>query len=345
MSILNNNIIVKALMIPLLALFVGCSDYGIYDDVEILNYNHLQKLDVNHDENYDHQELFETGSPSFTNLRSLIHYNINVSDFEESKAFYEFLGFLVLLEIEVEVSDPDEAQGLNLPPYSLAASPMLVGDGFLIDLIKFYDPFDPEMPNDRIYSLGMSTLSLKTSDLLSDIGLLNSNNIEYSVLVGSENDPITIQLSDPDGTIILLTEVIEEGVQNNFGQTNVYGLLTTNINVSNLNEAIDFYKEIGFRFVSRNKNVAMIALRDGRSYTLTQSLSSDHAYEDVNHLGIARIAIETIDIDQDIKVLQSKGIELYTNVAVVPSGPLSILRYVAFEDPDGTVIELVEYNN
>ncbi|MEH6592869.1 MAG: VOC family protein [Halioglobus sp.] len=71
----------------------------------------------------------------------------------------------------------------------------------------------------------------------------------------------------------------------------------------------------------------------------------DAAYQDVNHLGIARIAIETTNIDQDIKVLEGNGIAFYTPEAIVPSGPLSILRYVCFEDPDGTVIELVHYNN
>lgn len=28
---------------------------------------------------------------------------------------------------------------------------------------------------------------------------------------------------------------------------------------------------------------------------------------------------------------------------ILPSGPPAFLRYVCFEDPDGTVIELVEY--
>ena len=39
------------------------------------------------------------------------------------------------------------------------------------------------------------------------------------------------------------------------------------------------------------------------------------------------------------------GIDFYTSEAITPSDPLRILRYVCFEDPDGTVIELAQYND
>ncbi len=317
---------------------------GICDDAEAQYGTNPQNSDTNGDGVYDDQALYGSGSPFATNLRALLHYNINVSDFEVSKAFYQLLGFNVLLEVDVDVPDAAEAQGLNLPPYSLKAAPMILGDGFIIDLIQFYTPYDDAAPHSDIYSLGLATLSLKTDNLQADIAVLDANGIAYSVLFGNETNPVTIQFADPDGTVILLTGVFEDKGINSSGETYVHGVFSTNINVSDLEVASAFYQQAGFRLIGENNGIATIALQDGRHFTLTESASADLAYEDVNHLGIARIAIETSNIDQDIKVLEASGIEFYTSEAIIPSGPLSILRYVAFEDPDGTVIELVEYN-
>jgi catechol 2,3-dioxygenase-like lactoylglutathione lyase family enzyme len=222
---------------------------------------------------------------------------------------------------------------------------MVLGDGFILDLIQFISPYDSEAPNGDIYSLGLATLSLKTDNLQADMGVLDARGISYSVLFGSASQPLTIQFSDPDGTVILLTQLFEDKGLNASGETYVHGLFSTNINVSNLETAVAFYEQVGFRLIGQQNGIATIGLLDGRHITLTESTSADMAYEDVNHLGIARIAIETNNIDQDIQVLEAAGVQFYTSAAITPSGPLSILRYVAFEDPDGTVIELVEYNN
>lgn len=318
---------------------------GICDDAEMLYGTDSQKTDSNGNGTYDDEELFGKGSPFTTGVREVMHYNINVSDFEASKSFYQMLGFRVLLETDVDVTDPAEAQGLNLPPYSLKAAPMVLGDGFILDLIQFISPYDSEAPNGDIYSLGLATLSLKTDNLQADMGVLDARGISYSVLFGSASQPLTIQFSDPDGTVILLTQLFEDKGLNASGETYVHGLFSTNINVSNLETAVAFYEQVGFRLIGQQNGIATLGLLDGRHITLTESTSADMAYEDVNHLGIARIAIETNNIDQDIQVLEAAGVQFYTSAAITPSGPLSILRYVAFEDPDGTVIELVEYNN
>jgi catechol 2,3-dioxygenase-like lactoylglutathione lyase family enzyme len=318
---------------------------GICDPAEAYYGTSPQKADSDGDGEYDDQEIFGQGSPFATNTRKLMHYNINVSNFEASKSFYQMLGFNVLLQTDVTVSDPAEAQGLDLPPYTLTAAPMVLGDGFIIDLIQFHSPYNPEAPHDDIYSLGLATLSLKTDNINADIAVLNAHSIPYSVFIENNGQPVTIKFADPDGTVILLTQIFANKGLNSSGQTYIHGVFSTNINVSDYDLAVEFYQKVGFKLVSEANGIATIALQDGRHFTLTESTSTDQAYEDVNHLGIARIAIETTNIDQDIAVLQANGIQFFTNAAIVPSGPLSFLRYVAFEDPDGTVIELVEYNN
>ena len=67
-------------------------------------------------------------------------------------------------------------------------------------------------------------------------------------------------------------------------------------------------------------------------------------YAALNHIGIARVAIETKNLDADVQMLKNQGVQFYTDDPIIPSGPFSFLRYICFEDPDGTVIELVEYN-
>lgn len=74
-----------------------CSNTSVLDS-EIIDYNGID-------------ETFET------NLVSLFHNNINVSDYEVSQEFYQLLGFNLLFDFPVDISDPDEAQGINLPPY------------------------------------------------------------------------------------------------------------------------------------------------------------------------------------------------------------------------------------
>ena len=317
----------------------------ICDAAELQYGTDPSKSDTDGDGEYDDQELFGSGSPFTPGVRGLLHYNINVSDFEVSKSFYQLLGFRTLIQVDVDVSDPAEAQGLNLPPYTLRAAPMGLSDGFIIDLIQFYSPFDPEPPHDDIYSLGLATLSLKTDNLAADIVTLEDHDIAYSVLLENRAGPVVIRFSDPDGAVILLTQTSDNKGFNSSAETYIHGLFSSNINVSDYARAVAFYQKAGFRVVREKAGIATIALQDGRHFTLTESSSSDLAYEDVNHLGIARIALETTDIEQDIRVLTEAGIDFYTSEPVTPSGPLNILRYVCFEDPDGTVIELVQYNN
>ena len=64
-------------------------------------------------------------------------------------------------------------------------------------------------------------------------------------------------------------------------------------------------------------------------------------YSNVNHIGIARIAIQTLTLDSDIALLEAQGVEFYSE-PVRPDGIFGFLRFVCFEDPDGTIIELVQ---
>jgi len=312
----------------------------------------------------DYEEIFGAGTPVLeepVNTLKILHANVNCSDFEESKTFYMMLGFRPLIETDVNVTDPAEAAGLNMPPYQLHASPMGLGDGYVIDLIKWEDPYDPSAPYSEQNHLGIPSLSLTTTNLAADMAALTAHGIEYSGPEMVDRPVLNSQLitfRDPDGTLIELVQpgdVPTGGTPNSSGETYITGALRTNINVSNYELSREVYEMLGFTLEEEvvegepgtppYLRAATMALPGGHNLNLTkweEPSDSDPPYAALNHLGIARIAIETSNLDEDVRILKDRGVQFYSD-PITPSGPLSFLRYACFEDPDGTVIELVEY--
>ncbi|HIC26783.1 MAG TPA: hypothetical protein EYO81_00815 [Gammaproteobacteria bacterium] len=65
-------------------------------------------------------------------------------------------------------------------------------------------------------------------------------------------------------------------------------------------------------------------------------------YPNLYHLGIARVALSTNDLDSDVAFLKSEGVEFLSNPATVKIENQPETRFVCFKDPDGTILELVE---
>jgi hypothetical protein len=57
---------------------------------------------------------------------------------------------------------------------------------------------------------------------------------------------------------------------------------------------------------------------------------------------IARVALATNDLDGDMAKLSAAGARFLSKPASMPPSSGSRARFVCFEDPDGTVLELVE---
>ncbi|MEQ8691958.1 MAG: hypothetical protein RIC89_14125, partial [Pseudomonadales bacterium] len=62
----------------------------------------------------------------------------------------------------------------------------------------------------------------------------------------------------------------------------------------------------------------------------------------VNHLGIHRTAFSTTDIEADVAALKAQGVTFVSEITPCCDGPDSWGSIVAFYDPDGTIVELVE---
>ena len=65
-------------------------------------------------------------------------------------------------------------------------------------------------------------------------------------------------------------------------------------------------------------------------------------YAKLNHLGLARIALTTTDIEGDVARLRAEGVEFLTETPARVEGSLGDSRFICFEDPDGTIVELVQ---
>jgi catechol 2,3-dioxygenase-like lactoylglutathione lyase family enzyme len=61
-----------------------------------------------------------------------------------------------------------------------------------------------------------------------------------------------------------------------------------------------------------------------------------------NYLGAAHVCFKVSDVKLTKAELEERGVQFYSDVNVVDSGPLAGWRWVYFSDPDGLALELVE---
>jgi hypothetical protein len=60
------------------------------------------------------------------NIQGMAHVNVNCSDFDRSRAFYEMLGFEVVWEVE-PVGSPAISAAVGMPPYRVKGAVMALG--------------------------------------------------------------------------------------------------------------------------------------------------------------------------------------------------------------------------
>ena len=147
---------------------------------------------------------------------------------------------------------------------------------------------------------------------------------------------------------------------------NITGLVHVNINCSDFDRSLRFYELLGFQKVIDvpPKNTPEVAAAVGMPpYTVKGALlilknsktplmidllewqeptDNRPPYPNLYHLGIARIALSTNDLDSDIAFLKSEGVEFLSDPATVKIENQPETRFICFKDPDGTILELVE---
>ncbi len=146
-------------------------------------------------------------------ITGLVHVNINCSDFERSKSFYEMLGFRHAYPVP-PTNTPEVAAAVGMPPYrvngALFILPTATGH-LMLDLLEWQEPTDPTPPYPHLYHLGIARIALSSDDLDGDMARLQAEGVEFLSAPASvtlEGQPTTrfVCFKDPDGTILELVQ-------------------------------------------------------------------------------------------------------------------------------------------
>lgn len=314
-----------------------------------------------------------------TQVLSRVHFNTNVSDFAVSRAFYGKLGFetvsgfpdanTVAMAQAIGITTPtsyDGAQGGEAGGYLLHGE--LIGTGFsggLIDLIEFSIPRNDAAPYARINRLGMTHAEMLTTDIDADYQYMLGQGVEFlhAPLTSADGSRFAF-FKDPDGVFYKLKAIAGEVEATE--TTHIQRLGAVTINVSDFERAKAWYGLLGFEQVATlpaTESSAVAAamgfaepieirggrfrhVHDGNEIELIQWLApfdpTPPYPAPINHIGIHRMAFSTSDIAADVAFLEAQGVRMISPITPCCSGPDSWGGIVAFYDPDGTIMELVE---
>lgn len=241
--------------------------------------------------------------------------------------------------------------------------------GGVIDLIEFTVPRNTEPPYASLNHLGMARAVMHTRNLDRDLAYLAQQGITVRSPAITRADGSRFAIfTDPDGTSYELLE--EPGAaappEEQSETTYITRLGAVNVNVSDFKRSSAWYRMLGYEVTRELPNSEPLAVanamgfaepwqiqgaivthnRDGSTLELVQW---DKPYNDaapyalpVNHLGMHRMAFSTSDIAADVAALKAQGVEFVSPITPCCSGDDSWGAIVAFYDPDGTVLELVE---
>lgn len=141
-----------------------------------------------------------------TQITSVAHVNVNVSDFERSRAFYRMLGFTASRPLpDTESIDVAQAMGFNRPFARRAELLIHEVDGSVIELVQWLQPFDPEPPYSLpINHLGLHRMNWATSDIAADVATLKAQGVKFlsdiaPCCTGETSTFGIVVFEDPDG--------------------------------------------------------------------------------------------------------------------------------------------------
>lgn len=152
-------------------------------------------------------------------ISGMVHININCSDFDRSRAFYEVLGFKEFWAVP-ETNTPEVAAAVGMPPYRVKGALLrLGGEGvdapMTIDLLEWEEPRDEAPPYAHLYHYGLARIALATTDMDADMAKLKEAGAEFlsepaAMPPGSGVNVRFVCFKDPDGTILELVETLPE---------------------------------------------------------------------------------------------------------------------------------------
>ena len=287
---------------------------------------------------------------------SRIHFQVNASDFEVSKSFYNKFGFWAWIPFP-STNTLEVAQAVGMDhPYTLQVEVGLMlpsPDGGLfgypaIDLIKWTDEWRPDPPYAQLNHLGMARVALRTTNLDADMAYLQSQDVQFLTLPAATGTRFAI-FSDPDGVFYELVEAA--GPPPAFpNATSISGVAHVNVNVSDFKRSREFYRMLGMTgsvgpaYIATPEVAGLLGVEqplsiegeriqlaaDGSVIELVEwknPRNPERAYPPpINHIGINRMAYYTLDLVGDVARLKAQGVQFLSEVAPCCSGPNSSYR-------------------
>ncbi len=145
-------------------------------------------------------------------IKAIFHVNVNCSDLDVSRRFYENLGFETVLDLPTG-GDADLAEGLAMPGCTGRAAIMMLDPSDArqarLDLIEWSEPRDDRPPYEHLARLGINRIALWTFDLDDEYDRLRGDGVEFlspPMTMGAHTRFVCMK--DPDGTIIELIEFL-----------------------------------------------------------------------------------------------------------------------------------------
>ena len=316
-------------------------------------------------------------------VMSRIHFNTNVSNFPESHEFYKSLGFQTASDFPkantvamarsmgiYELTKYDGSKGGEPGGYLLDGRIMNLG-GFgngNIDLIFYEIPAREGAPYAKLNHLGMARATMPTTDIQADYKYLTGIGVNFLAPPMQRADgKMFATFTDLDGTFYELLEVEDTDEDSDNGVSNITGVAQVLINVSDYERSRAWYQMMGYEEDHKLPSSESAAVAqamgfdgpieiDGGWMTGTNDKSTLEIVQwitpydgaapypvPINHLGIARMAFATADIEADVATLKAQGVKFVSPITPCCSGNDSSSSIVAFYDPDGTIMELAGF--
>jgi catechol 2,3-dioxygenase-like lactoylglutathione lyase family enzyme len=144
-------------------------------------------------------------------IKDVFHVNVNCTNLERSQAFYEQVGFKVVVELGVGGSR-DMVRGLGLPEGSKAKAVLMMLEpdkprGTRLDLIEWITPATKGSPAPDLAHAGAVRIALWTIGIDEEYARLKAAGVEFlSEPVGMAGGARFCCFKDPDGTILELID-------------------------------------------------------------------------------------------------------------------------------------------
>jgi catechol 2,3-dioxygenase-like lactoylglutathione lyase family enzyme len=168
-----------------------------------------------------HYELIEVPAPDggdnsktqTTHIVRLGQVNVNVSDFERSRAWYQMLGYQETRKLpRTDSIAVAKAMGFAEQFQIDGAIVTHPADGSTLELVQWITPYDPEAPYPvPVNHRGIHRMAFSTSDIAADVAALKAQGVEFVSEVtpccsGPDSWGSIVGFYDPDGTVIELVE-------------------------------------------------------------------------------------------------------------------------------------------